>query len=299
MSATSVATDALPAIVTRRRARLRFLRFWTSRVGLAMLAFVVLVALLGPIFAPHSPTAINGVPFSKPGNGGLLGTDFLGRDVLSRVLYGGRSLIGLSLLATIGGYAIGLPAGLLAGYRRGAVDFVLMRGVDVLLAFPPLLFLLVVATGTTENIWALVVAVAIILSPGLTRIARAAVLDVSQSSYVEAALARGEETPRILRREILPNVLGVILADVGLRLTYAVLLIAAMNFLGLGLQPPKADWALMISENRIAISLQPWAVFVPAIFIAGLVVSINLIADGIARSLGTSIEALGGEAQGR
>jgi peptide/nickel transport system permease protein len=299
VSATSVAADSLPTIITARRARLRFLRFWTSRVGLALFALVVLVALLGPVFSPHSPTDITGIPFSKPGGGALLGTDFLGRDVLSRVLYGGRTLIGLSVLATIGGYAIGLPAGLLAGYRRGWVDSALMRGVDVLLAFPPLLFLLVVATGTTENIWALVVAVAIILSPGLTRIVRAAVLEVSQRSYVEAALARGEGTSRILRREILPNILGVILADVGLRLTYAVLLIAAMNFLGLGLQPPKADWALMISENRIAISLQPWAVFVPAILIAALVVSINLIADGIARSLGTSIEALGGEAQGR
>lgn len=299
MSTTSVAADSLPKIVTARRGRMRFLRFWTSRVGLAMLVFVVLVALLGPVFAPHSPTEIIGVPFANPGSGWPFGTDFLGRDVLSRVLYGGRSLIGLSVLATIGGYAIGLPAGLLAGYRRGAVDFVLMRGVDVLLAFPPLLFLLIVATGTTESILALVVAVAIILSPGLTRIVRAAVLDVSQRSYVEAALVRGEGTPRILRREILPNILGVILADVGLRLTYAILLIAAMNFLGLGLQPPKADWALMISENRIALSLQPWAVFVPAIFIACLVVSINLIADGIARSLGTSIEALGGEAQGR
>jgi peptide/nickel transport system permease protein len=264
-----------------------------------MLAVVLIVALLGPVFAPHSPTAIVGVPFSKPSGSALLGTDFLGRDVLSRVLYGGRTLIGLSVLATIIGYALGLPAGLLAGYRRGRVDFVLMRMVDVLLAFPPLLFLLVVATGTTENIWGLVVAVGIILSPGLTRIVRAAVLEVSQRSYVEAALARGEGTPRILRREIMPNVLGVVLADVGLRLTYAILLIAAMNFLGLGLQPPKADWALMISENRIAISLQPWAVFVPALLIAGLAVSINLIADAIARSLGTSIEALGGEAAGR
>jgi peptide/nickel transport system permease protein len=299
VSATTVASDSLPAIVTSRRGRLRFLHFWTARVGLALFSLILLIALLGPVLAPHSPTEIVGVPFTKPNGSTLLGTDFLGRDVLSRVLYGGRTLIGLAMLATLGGYAIGLPAGLLAGYRRGRVDFVLMRAVDVLLAFPPLLFLLVVATGSTENIWALVAGVAIILSPGLTRIVRASVLDVSQRSYVEAALARGEGTPRILRREIVPNVLGVILADVGLRLTYAILLIAAMNFLGLGLQPPKADWALMISENRIAISLQPWAVFVPAILIGVVTVSINLIADGIARSLGTSIEALGGEAQGR
>jgi ABC-type dipeptide/oligopeptide/nickel transport system permease subunit len=299
VSATTVASDVLPTIVPSRRGRLRFLRFWTARVGLVLFTIALLIALLGPVLAPHSPTEIVGVPFSKPSGAAPLGTDFLGRDVLSRVLYGGRTLIGLAMLATLGGYAIGLPAGLVAGYRQGKVDFVLMRAVDVLLAFPPLLFLLVVATGTTENIWALVAGVAIILAPGLTRIVRAAVLDVSQRSYVEAALARGEATPRILRREIVPNILGVILADVGLRLTYAILLIAAMNFLGLGLQPPKADWALMISENRIAISLQPWAVFVPAILIASVTVSINLIADGIARSLGTSIEALGGEAAGR
>jgi len=299
VSATSVAPQSLPKVAPHRRGRLRFLHFWTARVGLGMLIIIVLIALLGPVFAPHSPTAIVGAPYGGPSSATPLGTDFLGRDVLSRVLYGGRTLLGLALLATLVGYTIGLPAGLLAGYRRRWMEFGIMRVVDVLLAFPPLLFVLVVAAGTTENIWALVVAVGIIISPGLTRIVRAAVLDISQRSYVEAAVARGESTPRILRREIVPNIMGVLLADVGLRLTYSILLIAAMNFLGLGLQPPKADWALMISENRVGISLQPWAVFVPAILIGTVTLSINFVADGIARSLGTSIEALGEEGGGR
>ena len=200
----------------------------------------------------------------------MFGTDNLGRDVLSRVLYGGRSLIGLSVLATLVAYAIGLTAGLVAGYTRSWVDPLIMRCMDVLLAFPPLLFLLVTATGAHNDIWVIVLAIGIIMAPGLARIVRASVLEVSQRSYVEAAEARGEGTFRILRREVLPNIMSVILADVGIRLTYAVLLLAAITFLGLGLQPPASDWALMVAENRGGMSLQPWVVLIPALLIAGL-----------------------------
>lgn len=281
------------------RERLRFLHFWTARAGLAVLVFLVLLAVLGPMLAPHSPNAIVGPPFASPGGGTLLGTDLLGRDVLSRILYGGRTLIGLSVVATLVAYGIGLPAGLIAGYARSWIDPLVMRAMDVLLAFPPLLFLLVTATGAKNNIGALVVAVGIISSPGLTRIIRSAVLDVSHRSYVEAAEARGESTTRILRRQVLPNIIGVILADAGLRLTYSILLIAGVNFLGLGLQPPQADWALMVAENRTGLSLTPWPVVLPAILIAAITISINMVSDGIARSLGTSVEALEGEAGGR
>lgn len=283
----------------RSDGRLRFLRFRGAQVGLAITLLVVAVALLGPLFAPELPTTIVGAPVAKPSSAHLLGTDFLGRDGLSRVLYGGRSLLGLSLLATLVAYAIGLPAGLLAGYSRSSIDPILMRSVDVLLAFPPLLFLLVVATGTKSSVAATVIATGIISAPGLTRIIRSAVLDVSVRSYVEAAIARGERTPAILRREILPNILGVVMADAGLRFTNSILLIASLNFLGLGLQPPHADWALMIAENRAGLSLQPWIVVVPAVLIAAITVAVNLISDAIARSLGASLEALAGESGGR
>ncbi len=271
--------------------RLRLARHPAAVVGLILLAVIVTIALIGPYVAPFSPTAVADLPFATPDMHHWLGTDELGRDVLSRVLNGGQSLLGLSVLATAVAYAIGLPAGLAAGYTRSrTTNSIIMRGVDVLLSFPPPLLLLVVATGANSNIWAMVLAVGLVLAAPLTRIVRAGTLDVAQRAYVEAAVARGEHTGRILRREVLPNILSVIFADVGLRLSYAVLLIASVNFLGVGLQPPSSDWGLMIAENRQGLNLNPWMVIVPAMLVAIITVSINLVADGIARTLGTSIE---------
>jgi ABC-type dipeptide/oligopeptide/nickel transport system permease subunit len=165
-----------------------------------------------------------------------------------------------------------------------------MRAMDVLLAVPPLLFLLVLATGSGSNLTVLVLGVATVHVPSIARIVRAATQEVSTRGYVEAAVARGERTPALLAREILPNVLGTVLADAGIRLTASILILASVNFLGLGLQPPRADWALMISENRGGIGLQPWAVAAPALLIAFLTISVNLVADAVARSLGTSTD---------
>jgi ABC-type dipeptide/oligopeptide/nickel transport system permease subunit len=163
-----------------------------------------------------------------------------------------------------------------------------MRSLDVILAFPALLFLLVIATGAGHSKIALILSVAAIHVPGIARIVRAATLEVSVKSFVEAAVARGERTASLLWHEVLPNVLGPIFADAGIRLSGSILLIASVNFLGLGLQPPAADWALMISENRGGITLQPWVIAVPALLLAALTISVNLVADAIARSLGTS-----------
>jgi peptide/nickel transport system permease protein len=274
----------------RLRWRLRFARSTSARIGLALAAFVVLLALVGPFFAPYSPSEIVAAPLSKPPAGGVLGTDFLGRDVLSRVLWGGRSVLGLSIAATLLAYLAGVTIGLVAGYTRSAADSILMRLMEVVLSFPPLIFLLILATGTSRDHTVLLLGVAVVLTPGAARIVRAATLVASQRAYVEAAVARGERTFSILRRELFPTVLNTVLADAGVRLTSAILLIASVSFLGLGLQPPAADWALMISENRGAITLQPWAVAVPAVLIALLTVSTNLIADAFARSLGVGIE---------
>jgi peptide/nickel transport system permease protein len=161
---------------------------------------------------------------------------------------------------------------------------------DVLLAVPPLLFLLVLATGAGRSIPVLVLGVATVHVPSIARIVRAATQEVSTHGYVEAAVARGERVGAVLRREILPNVLGTVLADAGIRLTASILILASVNFLGLGLQPPRADWALMIAENRGGITLQPWAVAAPALLIAFLTISVNLVADAVARSLGTSTD---------
>jgi peptide/nickel transport system permease protein len=269
-------------------ARLRFVRTPTGLVGCILLTFVVGVALLGPLFAPYAPDEPVGVPFSGPAEGMPFGTDFLGRDVLSRVLWGGRSVLALAGLATLLAYAGGIAIGLAAGYSRSLLDPVLMRAADVMLSFPALLFLLVLVTGAGTSKAVLVIGVALVQMPLIARIVRAATLEQSVRGFVEAAVARGERTSAILRREILPNIAGPIAADVGLRFTYAIILVASVNFLGLGLQPPAADWALIISENRSGLTLNPYVILVPAALISLLTISVNLVGDAIARSLGIS-----------
>jgi peptide/nickel transport system permease protein len=270
------------------RNRLQFLRNRSGVVGVGLVVFIVAVAVFGRYVAPHDPSESIGVPLTGPSGDNLLGTDFLGRDVFSRLLYGGRSVIALAAAATALAYLAGLTIGLLAGYSRSFVDPVLMRSVDVMLALPPLLFLLVLITGAGTSVAVLVIGVAAIQAPGISRIVRTATLEVSVRGYVEAAVARGERSLSVLTREVLPNILAPILVDAGLRFTYSILIIASVNFLGLGLQPPSPDWALMISENRQYISLNPAAALAPAAMIALLTIGINLTGDAIARSLGRS-----------
>jgi peptide/nickel transport system permease protein len=268
--------------------RLRFLRTRSGAVGFGIVVFVLLVAVFGPYAAPHSTTAPIGAPLAGPSGNALLGTDFLGRDVLSRVLDGGRSVIGLAAAATALAYLVGLAIGLVAGYSRSIADPVLMRSVDVMLAFPPLLFLLVLIAGAGSSVGILVIGVAAIQAPGISRIVRTATLEVSLRAYVEAAVARGERAFAVIRREVLPNILGPVLVDAGLRFTFSILIIASVNFLGLGLQPPSSDWARMIGENREFISVNYLAVVAPAAMIAILTIGVNLAGDAIARSLGRS-----------
>jgi peptide/nickel transport system permease protein len=268
--------------------RLRFLRTPSGAVGFGIVAFVLLVAVFGPYAAPHSSTAPIGAPLAGPSGHALLGTDFLGRDVLSRMLDGGRSVIALAAAATALAYLVGLAIGLVAGYSRSIADPLLMRTVDVMLAFPPLLFLLVLIAGAGSSVGVLIVGVAAIQAPGISRIVRTATLEVSLRGYVEAAVARGERPFAVIRREVLPNILAPVLVDAGLRFTFSILIIASVNFLGLGLQPPSSDWARMIGENREFISINYVAVVAPATMIAILTIGVNLTGDAIARSLGRS-----------
>jgi peptide/nickel transport system permease protein len=268
--------------------RLRFLRTPSGAIGFAIVVFVVGVALLGPYLAPHSPTASVGAPDQPPSGAYPFGLDYIGRDVLSRVLNGGRSLLGLALAATALAYLVGLTIGLVAGYSRSFVDPLLMRSVDVLLAFPPLLFLLVLIGGAGQSQLVLIVGVAVIQAPQISRVVRSATLEVSVRGYVEAAVARGERAGAVIAREVLPNILGPVLVDAGLRFTYSILIITSVIYLGLGLEPPSSNWALMISENREYISLNAASVIAPAAMIAILTIGVNLMGDAIARSLGRS-----------
>jgi peptide/nickel transport system permease protein len=280
------------AVPRRQGLRLRRARAtawgWPARIGLVVLALVLLVAAIGPFFAPYSPSALAGIPYTGPTADFPLGTDSLGRDILSRVLWGGRSIILLSVGATVLAYLVGGAIGLLAGYSRTAVDPILMRVIDVLLAFPPLLFLLLLAGGLGPGTTTIVLGVAVVNVPGVARVIRSVTLEVAARGYVEAAVARGERTPAILVREVLPNIAGTIVADGGVRLTGSILAVAGLNFLGIGLQPPDADWATMIAENRTSIDLQPWSVAAPAAMIALLTVAVNVVGDGLAARLGRS-----------
>jgi peptide/nickel transport system permease protein len=263
---------------------------WEGRIGALFAVLMIGLAFIGPHIAPYGPNDIVGVPFSPPSASHLLGTDFVGRDVLSRLLCGGASVVLLAGLATVIGYAVGGAIGLLAGYRGGIIDAAWMRVMDVLLSVPPLIFLLVLATGAGPNETALVLGIALIHVPGVARIIRTATSRTAVRGYVEAAVARGEGSVSVLRREILPNITGVIAADAGPRFTVSILLVAAINFLGLGIRPPAANWALMISENDSGLSLNPWSVVMPAVLIAILTISVNVLADALARARDQSID---------
>ena len=253
------------------------------------MTLLVIIAIFGPAFAPHSTTAPIGIPGASSAPGAPLGLDFLGRDVLSRLLAGGRSTFVLGLLATLLTYAIGTTIGLIAGYtRQPLLDGLLMRSVDVFLSLPALLLMLLAVTGLGNSRAVLVGAAAVVLFPGVARIVRTATLEVSVRAYVEAAIARGESAVAVMRREILPNIVGPLMADLGVRFSWAIILIASVNFLGLGLAPPAADWGLMISENRQIIAENAWSVAAPALMLALLVLSVNLVGDAYVRHLGRS-----------
>lgn len=273
---------------TRRRPTI--LHTWSARIGGAALIVLALIALLGPYFSPHAPEAIVGIPVSGPSHAFPFGTDLLGRDVLSRVLWGGRALLAYALVATLVAYVIGAAIGMLAGFIRGAVGSTIMRIVDLLLVFPPLLLLLLLISGLGTSMYVVVVGIVALHVPSIARIVYAATLETGARGFVEAAVVRGESTRYVLGREILPNILGTIAADAGPRVTVSIFLIAGLNFLGLGIQPPTADWALMITENRQAISIQPWAVAVPVILIAAVTLALNLTGDAVARSYGRMLD---------
>jgi ABC-type dipeptide/oligopeptide/nickel transport system permease subunit len=246
------------------------------------------VALLGGFFAPYSPTATLGVPGAAAGDGHVLGLDFIGRDVLSRGLYGGRSTLLLAGVATILTYLVGGSIGLIAGITRSKLDPLLMRGVDILLSVPALLVILLLVTAFGIKASVLVVATSLVLLPGVARIVRSATLEVSTRGYVESAIARGESTRALLLREVLPNISGTVTADLGLRFSWSIILIASVNFLGIGIQPPTPDWGVMIAENRVVLASNPMAVIAPSVMLGVLIVGVNLIGDAYVRQLDRS-----------
>lgn len=274
--------SAVPDLGTRAVAA-RAAGRWRRRLGLIAItapgALVLLLALLGPWLAPHAESEIVGPALVGPRDGLPLGTDYLGHDVVSRVLHGGRTLILLPIAATVAVSAIGICIGTLAGYLRGRLERGIVAVLDALLALPWLVVVLVIVSGWGSAPLVLVIAVTVTGAPFVARVARAATLQVVSTGYVEHARATGERMPAILLREVLPNIAGPLLADAGLRFVTSLYLVASVSFLGFGPDPPAADWGLMISENAGGMVLTPWGVIAPAILIAILAISVNLLVD--------------------
>jgi peptide/nickel transport system permease protein len=289
--AAELALEQPPTLIQTAPSRARFaliadaLRLWRTRVGLAIVALLVLIALVGPLVAPHSPTEFVGIPNSPPSGDAIFGTDALGRDVLSRFLHGGATVLWLSAAATLLGVVLGVVVGLIAAYARNWLDDVLMRGNDVLLAFPQIIFVLLAVSAIGPKLWLIVLTVGLTHAPRVARVIRGAALEIVERDFVKSAEVVGEKRWRIVFAEVLPNVTSPLLVELGLRMTYSIGLVAGISFLGFGLQPPAADWGLMINENRLSITVQAWAVVLPVIAIGLLTVGTNLITDGVSRAL--------------
>jgi len=281
---TAPAPGARPVPVWLRVIR-SSLGLWRVRIGLALAALVVALALFGPLFAPHSPSAFVGAPFAPPSGQALLGTDALGRDVLSRLLNGGRTVVWMSLAAASLGMLLGTFFALIAGTSRPLVDDAIMRTMDVLLALPVIIFAVLFISLLGPKDWLVVLLVGIAWAPQVARTARGATVEVAQRDFVRAAQALGVPRRKILIGEVLPNIMTPLTVEFGLRIVWSIAAIAALSFLGYGIQPPAADWGLMINENRTGLAVQPWSVIAPLVCIAVFAFAVNLVTEGLARTV--------------
>jgi len=255
-------------------------------VGAALILFWVVVALLAPVLAPFDPLATL-QPFARPGTvyakGGTfwLGTDHIGRDILSRIIWGSRTVLMYAPLATLCAYVVGIAMGLAAGYRLGWWDLVLSRLSDIILSFPVLvLYIIIIATIGASGL-NIVIAITFASAPGIMRIVRGLVLDLRNRDYVAAAQTRGESPLYIMLVEILPNARGPLIVDACLRLGYVIITIGVLGFLGLGLPPPDPDWGGMINETRQMALAFPYMTVYPCLAISSLILGFNLLADGL------------------
>ena len=231
-------------------------------VGALLALFVILIAFIGP-FVGASPLAFTATPTASPGGAnGLLGADVLGRES-SRTLSGGWELLLMAIGTTAIAVLLGAVAGVTAAYRRGVVDTVTMRLADIVLAIPQLVFALVVLSMIGPKWWLIVLAVAVAQAPQVARVMRAAAQDVCERDFVKVVAAWGVPPRTVIRRHVLPSLLTALMVEFGLRLSFSIVLIAGLNYLGLGTQPPFPNWGVMISENQVGLASNPWGVLAP------------------------------------
>ncbi len=250
--------------------------------GTAIFLFFFTMAFVGPLVAPYGFQEQDiASRLQPPGSEHFFGTDQYGRDIFSRILVGSRGIFLLGGTATLMAAIIGIILGLSSGYYGGIWDEILMRILDILLAFPPLLLALVLLATVGSSMMNLVVVVTILYIPMLARVVRSMVLDLKTKEFVDAAKTRGEKNLFILFREILPNAIAPLFVEMSMRFSYSIFLVASLGFLGLGVQPPSPDWGLQINEARAYFSTAPWMLLFPAGAISLLVIVTNLMSDGL------------------
>jgi peptide/nickel transport system permease protein len=251
-----------------------------AKAGVIIIAVYISAAGLAPLLAPYGETEVVGEVWEPFGGATLLGTDQLGRDLLTRLLYGARNTISIALATTLLAFCIGITTGFFAALAGGWMDNILSRIVDILMAIPILIFALMILSVVGTSVPTLIIAVAVLDSTRVFRLSRAIAMDVSVMDYVEVARLRGERLSWIMRREIFPNTLAPLVAELGLRFCVVLLLRSALSFLGLGIQPPAADWGGMLRENAGAITFGILTPLIPAAAIAVLTIGVNMVVDG-------------------
>ncbi len=281
--------DELPDAPPKKKLKLS----WTGKIGVVVVAFWVIMAVVGPWVAPFHEADIIGddsylPPLSVTEGEGThwVGTDYLERDMLSRILWGARNTVGISVVATLLAYLMGVTAGIAAAVQKGWTDTILSRVNDAILSLPTIMLGLLIVVALGSSIPILIATAAIIYASSVYRIARALGQDIMVMDYVESAQARGERLWWIIFREVLPNAVMPLATDFGLRLVFVVLFISSLSFLGLGIQPPAADWGSMVRQNLEGLQYGSLAPVWPALAIASFTIAINLIVDDISAKSG-------------
>jgi peptide/nickel transport system permease protein len=251
----------------------------SARFGISMILLYVLVAVFAPLLAPFGETQVVGDAFAPWGGQFLLGTDNLGRDMFSRLVYGARNTLGIAFLTTVLAFLLGGLGGLIAAIKGGWVDQGLSRVVDILMAIPQLIFALLILSVVGTNATSLVLVIALLDSTRVFRLSRAVAMNVVVQDFVEAARLRGEGLWWLVTREVLPNAAAPLIAEFGLRFCFVFLFISALSFLGLGIQPPTADWGSMVRDNAVLITFGDISPLLPALAVALITVSVNFVVD--------------------
>ena len=251
----------------------------TASFGLFVIVVYIVAAVFAPVIAPYGEAEVIGGSYAPPDDKMILGGDQLGRDMFSRIIYGARNTVGIALLTTAIAFIVGSLAGLTAATLGGWVDQALGRVVDTLMAIPQLVFALLLLTIVGTNVVNLILVIALLYSPLVFRLARAVAGNIVVMDYIEAARLRGEKTSYLIVKEILPNATAPLVAEFGLRFCFVFLAISALSFLGLGIQPPTADWGSMVRENATLISFGEMTPLIPAAAIALLTVAVNFVVD--------------------